>query len=96
MEEIRSPRIQQLIESMTETLRHAPGVGLAAPQIGEGIQLIVIEDMPEYTEGIPREELIKRERVPVPFHVIINPRIVVNESGSAHFFEGCLSLKGKG
>ena len=47
IEEIRSPHLQELIELMRETMREAPGVGLAAPQIGESIQLAVIEDRAE-------------------------------------------------
>jgi len=46
--EIRSREIRELIEQMKETMHAAPGVGLAAPQIGQGIQLAVIEDRPEY------------------------------------------------
>ena len=42
--EIRSKFIQELIDRMRETMRDAPGVGLAAPQIGEPLQLAVIED----------------------------------------------------
>ena len=42
--EIATPEIQQLIELMRETMRRAPGVGLAAPQIGLSLQLAVIED----------------------------------------------------
>jgi peptide deformylase len=45
--EIRSEAIQQLIAHMRETMYDAPGVGLAAPQIGESLQLAVIEDRPE-------------------------------------------------
>ncbi len=47
-EEILSATIQQLIESMRETMYKAPGVGLAAPQIGLGLQLDVIQDKVEY------------------------------------------------
>ncbi len=47
-EEILSGAIQELIDSMHETLRDAPGVGLAAPQIGSAIQLAIIEDSPQY------------------------------------------------
>ena len=42
--EIRSREIRELIQQMKETMYAAPGVGLAAPQIGQGIQLAVIED----------------------------------------------------
>jgi len=49
-EQILSPSIQNLIEHMRETLRDAPGVGLAAPQVGESLQLAVIEDKAVGTE----------------------------------------------
>ena len=44
LEEIQSSEIQGLIEWMRETMRDAPGVGLAAPQVGLGLQLAVVED----------------------------------------------------
>jgi peptide deformylase len=93
-QEIRSPEIQQLIESMRETMRAAPGVGLAAPQIGESMQLAVIEDRPEYSERVDPAILAAQDRRPVPFHVIINPRLIVTEESTVEFFEGCLSLIG--
>jgi peptide deformylase len=93
-EEITSSRIQELIELMRETMREAPGVGLAAPQIGESIQLAVIEDRAEYLADLPAEQLAKSQRSPVPFHVIINPKLTVLDNGSVEFFEGCLSVEG--
>src|ERR1700744_5068433 len=74
-EEIRSAQIRELIEHMRETLRDAPGVGLAAPQIGMPLQLAVIEDKAEYQAGVSDAELRERERKPVPFHVLVNPRL---------------------
>ena len=53
-QEIGSPEIQRLIELMRDTMREAPGVGLAAPQIGVPIQLAVIEDPEEYLASSPR------------------------------------------
>jgi peptide deformylase len=47
-QQILSPSTQNLIDLMRETVRDAPGVGLAAPQVGESIQLAVIEDKLEY------------------------------------------------
>jgi peptide deformylase len=93
-EEIASERIQQLIHSMRETLHAAPGVGLAAPQIGERIQLAIIEDLAEYMREVPQEDLAVRERRPVPFHVIINPCVTSFGNEKVEFFEGCLSLAG--
>jgi peptide deformylase len=90
--EIRSREIRELIEQMKETMYAAPGVGLAAPQIGQGIQLAVIEDRAEYTRDWTPEQLADRERKPVPFHVIINPEITLLGEERVEFFEGCLSL----
>jgi peptide deformylase len=93
-DEIGSPSIQGLIESMRDTMREAPGVGLAAPQIGESIQLAVIEDRAEYIKDTSADELAARQRSPVPFHVIINPKLSLLGNSSAEFFEGCLSVAG--
>jgi peptide deformylase len=92
--EIRSKTIRELIEEMRETMRAAPGVGLAAPQVGQGLQLAVIEDRPDYQERVAEERLALLEREPVPFHVIINPRITLREGKKPAFFEGCLSVAG--
>jgi peptide deformylase len=91
--EIRSREIRELIEQMKETMHAAPGVGLAAPQIGQGIQLAVIEDRPEYIKDWTPEQLAEREREPVPFHVIINPKITLIGEERVEYFEGCLSLE---
>ena len=92
--EIVLPTTQQLIEDMRETMRKAPGVGLAAPQIGLPLQLAVVEDRPEYLKDVAPERLAERERKPVPFLVLINPRIVEHWKDTAEFYEGCLSLTG--
>jgi peptide deformylase len=95
VKEIRSRAIQELIERMRETMRDAPGVGLAAPQIGEPLQLAVVEDREEYQRNVAEERLELLDRSPVPFHVIINPTITLLEGPPpARFFEGCLSLTG--
>ncbi|HMI82512.1 MAG TPA: peptide deformylase [Polyangiaceae bacterium] len=93
--EIRSRALQELIERMRETMRDAPGVGLAAPQIGEPLQLAVVEDREEYQRNVKEERLDLLERRPVPFHVLINPRItLIGGMAAARFFEGCLSVTG--
>jgi len=79
---------------MRETMRDAPGVGLAAPQVGVGFQVAVVEDQPEYTRDTTVAALEERERTPVPFHVIINPQITASEGPDVAFFEGCLSMAG--
>jgi peptide deformylase len=85
--EIQSAPVQTLIELMRETMRDAPGVGLAAPQIGEPLRLAVIEDQ------VTRDE---SERAPVPFHVIVNPELSFRGDPPQviDFFEGCLSVDG--
>ena len=93
-EEILSEKTRELIEHMKETMRYAPGVGLAAPQVGISLQLAVIEDREEYHKKLTAEQLSERQRHPVPFHVIINPRIISIDSTHVEFFEGCLSVSG--
>jgi peptide deformylase len=90
--EVRSREIRELIQQMKETMYAAPGVGLAAPQIGQSIQLAVIEDRPEYIKDWTPEQMAERERQAVPFHVIINPRITLLGEEQVEYFEGCLSL----
>jgi peptide deformylase len=93
--EIRGETVRQLIEMMRETMRDAPGVGLAAPQAGLGIRMAVIEDREQYQKILTPQQLSERGRRPVPFHVIINPEITLLEPENADvFFEGCLSVSG--
>jgi peptide deformylase len=93
-EEILLASTQELIAAMRETMTDAPGVGLAAPQVGLPLQLAVIEDREENMKDLTRELLAERERKPVPFHVIINPVLTLESAAEVEFFEGCLSLPG--
>lgn len=80
--------LQQLIDDMIETMREAPGVGLAAPQIGQAIKLTVIETLPEVDEdGHEIED--SRE-----LYVITNPEIVWTSRKMVKGIEGCLSIPG--
>jgi peptide deformylase len=92
--EILSAKTQELIEYMRDTMRNAPGVGLAAPQVGVLLQLAVIEDREEYHKKLTPTQLSERQRRPIPFHVIVNPRIVSADNTGLEFFEGCLSVAG--
>ncbi|MDX2164048.1 MAG: peptide deformylase [Gammaproteobacteria bacterium] len=94
VEEIKGDYIQHLIKLMKEAMYAAPGVGLAAPQIGESLQLAVMEDREVYLDNYPEEQLKERERKVVPFQVIINPKIILDPSETVEFFEGCLSAAG--
>ena len=93
-DEIATPAIQELIVRMRDTMRDAPGVGLAAPQIGESIQLVVIEDPPQAHAGMTPAQLAERERSAVAFHVLINPRLTVEGDEQVAAYEGCLSFAG--
>ena len=93
-QEVLGDEIQRLIHDMKETMRDAPGVGLAAPQIGLSLQLAVIEDREEWLKDLPPQDLVDKDRRPVPFHVIINPQIAPTGDEQASFYEGCLSLAG--
>jgi peptide deformylase len=75
-------------------MRDAPGVGLAAPQVGFGLRLAVIEDTADYIAKLPPGQVAERRRIPVPFHVIVNPVLTVENADALHFFEGCLSVAG--
>ena len=79
------PDLKQLIADMWETMRHSDGVGLAAPQIGLSIRLVVIDadvlkDIHPETEGMKR--------------VLVNPRIIGSGGDAVVYEEGCLSLPG--
>jgi peptide deformylase len=93
-EQISSGEIQRLIHMMRDTMRDAPGVGLAAPQVGVPLQLAVIEDREEYARELTPEARAERGREPVPFHVIINPELTLDQGAPVEFYEGCLSVPG--
>lgn len=93
--EIRSAAIQELIGYMCDTMRDAPGVGLAAPQIGVSVALAILEDRQDYAlKNFTPEQLAERERYPFPLTVIINPKLTVIEPEPVEFFEACLSSVG--
>ena len=83
--------LQTLIDNMIETMRDAPGVGLAAPQINISQQLAVIE----YAEGEDEEEEDENTPPkPKKLYVIINPEIVKVSEEKVMGIEGCLSIPG--
>ena len=71
--------VKKLVDDMAETMYAAPGVGLAATQIGEAVQLFVVDTA---EEGAPSD-----------FRVFINPEILERE-GDITWNEGCLSFPG--
>ncbi|MGW4485794.1 peptide deformylase [Amycolatopsis sp. NPDC004368] len=81
-----------LIEGMKETMHAAPGVGLAAPQIGLPVQIAVLEDYER--PNTPPEVKEARGFAPLPFRVLVNPRYTALGAERVAFFEGCLSVSG--
>lgn len=82
--------LDELVEAMRLTMHAAPGVGLAAPQVGLGVALAVLED----TWPADGEHARVRERTRLPFRVLVNPRYEPVEDQRVAFYEGCLSVAG--
>ncbi|WP_372592748.1 peptide deformylase [Actinotalea sp.] len=88
--QLGSRTLGRLVEAMRVTMLEAPGVGLAAPQVGVGLALAVIED----PGALDPELAVARERVPVPFRVVLNPEYTPVGPERVSFYEGCLSVAG--
>lgn len=82
--------LAELLTGMRATMKAAPGVGLAAPQVGIGLRLAVVED----PAPVDAEVAAARERTPTPFTALINPAYVAASGESVAFYEGCLSIPG--
>jgi peptide deformylase len=80
--------LQNLIDDMIETMREAPGVGLAAPQVGVSQQVIVVE----YAEPEEVEEGEEPKEVEPKLYVMVNPEIVKQSPETVMGVEGCLSV----
>lgn len=74
-----------LLEDMLDTMRHLDGAGLAAPQIGVSLRVVMFgfEMSPRYPEAVP-----------VPFTVLINPELMPLSDEEEDGWEGCLSVPG--
>ena len=81
--DIATPRIQELITDLVDTMRHANGAGIAANQIGVSLRVAVIEvnDNPRYPY-----------KPPIPLTVVINPEIEAIDDELVEINEGCLSV----
>jgi peptide deformylase len=92
-DELASPALQDLIDAMLVTMEGV-GVGLAAPQVGVGLRVAVIEDPPHYHEGVEPSVLAAMGREPVEPYVLVNPELTVTDATPVEWFEGCLSVDG--
>jgi peptide deformylase len=70
------------------------GIDLAAPQVGVPIALAVLKDGPERWAKLTDAERTARERVTLPFTVLVNPEVLPAAGDLVGFYEGCLSLPG--
>ncbi|HVK71560.1 MAG TPA: peptide deformylase, partial [Polyangium sp.] len=93
-DQITSRDNRLLVKKMVETMRQAPGVGLAAPQIGVSLQVIVLEDDNTRMARLTKEQREERGRAPFPLTVVFNPELRVLGDEKATYFEGCLSVGG--
>jgi peptide deformylase len=84
-----SSELERLIDDMIDTLRAAPGVGLAAPQVDVGQRVILVE----YAEGSENDEDGAPER-PAKLYVVVNPEITRASKETVLGNEACLSLPG--
>ena len=81
-EEIQSPWFKALIQDMIETMHDYGGIGLAAPQIAESVQVAIIDYSDEEDS----------ESTAVPFTIVVNPKVKFLTEESQKFWEGCLSV----
>jgi peptide deformylase len=77
------PELQALVDDMVETMRNAPGVGLAAPQVASPVRVIVVEFGDEENEEIPPK-----------LYTMVNPEILRVSEETVVGTEGCLSIPG--
>ncbi|MFB7595310.1 peptide deformylase [Streptomyces sp. NPDC056160] len=82
--------LARFVAALRVTMRAAPGVGLAAPQVGVALRIAVVED----PAPVPEEVRLARGRVPLPYRVLVNPSYEAVGTERAAFFEGCLSVPG--
>ena len=85
-DEVAAPGIQRLIDDLVDTMRAADGAGLAATQIGEGVQVCVAEVRP----GNPRYPY----KPEIPLTVLVNPVVEPLTAETFANYEGCLSVPG--
>ncbi|MGO4190405.1 peptide deformylase [Arthrobacter sp. YAF17] len=88
--QLNDAQLGQLIDLMRSVMHKAPGVGLAAPQLGIPLQVAVLEDQ----FVVDAEVAAARGREPLPFFAMLNPSYEPLGGSTVAFYEGCLSLNG--
>jgi peptide deformylase len=90
--DIRSSRIQQLIDDMFETMREYQGIGLAAPQVHSSVRLFVAGLAPKSDPDLEEKAEHDDDREDVPLMALINPEITPVGREPVEDWEGCLSI----
>ncbi|XP_034486246.1 peptide deformylase, mitochondrial [Drosophila innubila] len=91
---IDSQEINDVVEQMVNVLRHYDCVGVAAPQLGLPLRMIVMEFREDKRERFPKEIYEQRKMSTLPLTVFINPKMeIISETKHTHL-EGCMSVRG--
>ncbi|HEX7351243.1 peptide deformylase [Brachybacterium sp.] len=90
---LESGLLLELAEAMVVTMRAAPGVGLAAPQVGLPLSFYVVEDRFASEQGEDEDDDLL-ERRPLPLRALLDPVLEPLGSERVYAFEGCLSVDG--
>lgn len=93
-EQFGTPELRALVDKMIAVMHAAPGVGLAAPQIGVPWRVIVLEDEEGRMARLSNQQREARERAPFGVRTFINPTLRIIGDEQMTFFEGCLSVAG--
>ena len=96
---VHSPEFKQMVERMFKVMRKAKGQGIAAPQIGVGLQVFAMEYTGQHMkelkdQGCSDKEMKRMGIALVPPRVFVNPEIRIIDSTLLAFREGCLSIEG--
>ncbi|MCA8833219.1 peptide deformylase [Hymenobacter pini] len=86
--------LKQIIADMYDTMYHAYGVGLAAPQVGKSIRLFVIDSEPMMDEDEDGNPIVEEPTAAPVKRAFINPQMVSETGEEWAFEEGCLSIPG--
>lgn len=89
-----SPTYKKLASDMLETMYAAPGIGLAAPQVGQSIRLIVIDTRLRGDDGKVDDEFMTELERAISFPLKLFNPVIVKKEGKTTFEEGCLSVPG--
>lgn len=91
-DEVRSAEIQDFLKELRHVRRHPTGCAFAAPQVGNALRIIVIEQKAETLAEVPKDILAEQIKEPLPFHILINPEVIIDDPTQAEWFEGCESV----